>query len=1096
MPASKSHIPYGPDRNTNQNSCEGNIGLISEIKFYKEFNHQYQLSSIGQIEDNYARIKPFQKNCLKLDHILPPYTFSKEYGRELYIQWRILTPLNIFKLKDVLIPLRRPLVILESKYRSILFWAKLYFPTNFKQIARERIESTVLLGPSYTEQCEVDNKLYLSYTCNDQGIKQILKPEMPEWLLTSTKYDGVERPFPPYLCYPWKEPQPTDIETYTQIPVTGVSDKIKEEFLNVVKELIKPENVTKQHLYDILAKVSPVQKMYDHIEHKTISKAEFFKNFSSFDDLFHPFGKEGLRFLKTPVWKCPGEMRDAVTATPGLWVLISYINNIVDQSISHRPEWGNDIAKDDMIRFFQDSEIYHFYLVDLKKSGLTIPHWIVDSIVEILISNKMDHLDLLKYWKKGGYPIDHVDGRTFYPKRGYGLGMSNAIHTLLWITIFHMWKNRYKFANGKDILSWFLSFNDDSALKIKSVQDTKMLYSAFLRIVAELGLIINEKKSVDSLYGGVFCEDFYISKFKYNHKWGMYFDTLSESLLCTNSWESQFQIGLSFGTLRFEKEELIPQCLRSELPKIDDSDKIEILLFNEIKQYYKQYWGFHLLPLTIEGGGVIQNKTPSDFLLLLEKKSDEERKFFLAHQRVTKKFNWLFQPWKEGKVVKHLYSDNEGLPFSISRIDNRINFKRIRFEGSLPEVEKLKFWKEIYSEYNNLHLIASSHAIHNAYFHNEISNNFLIPDWIVWKTTDQDWDNVRFISIKRKENSTYYEWFHALEFSREPKKRISRILKTRDIMSQFVQLPVESTNMNRILATPLQIYEWACWEIKPDILYEYYKRTGKVPLKLFKKENNIIELILHELKLPFASKPAILYCDPIVPIDKFGSHFLLNLPWEIHGISVIASKILSHQDINFDIIQEYFPDIGRKRLFPKGSVDIIHTFLKKLYLGSKDLSNVKENQEYVQMLTQMNTPVQEDPLTELEEQLLNLDIPEFDIPKQIIPASAEYNTIQAELLNVDFEMIQESDTESQIEEDKHPQYDSEELSWYTSSQFPYEENYETGIDPFQYLEENIEIGLYGIHESETSESCTKTSESTSTEEDPEDKLLTLDGYPT
>lgn len=83
----------------------------------------------------------------------------------------------------------------------------------------------------------------------------------------------------------------------------------------------------------------------------------------------------------SPVYKAPGETRDAITLTPYALYLVWKMNAIVDNMIKDNPEVGNTDDLRSLNRYFKGLKGW-FLHVDMEKAGLTLPHYLIKIVVE------------------------------------------------------------------------------------------------------------------------------------------------------------------------------------------------------------------------------------------------------------------------------------------------------------------------------------------------------------------------------------------------------------------------------------------------------------------------------------------------------------------------------------------------------------------------------------------------------------------------------------------------------------------------------------------------------------------------------------------
>lgn len=183
---------------------------------------------------------------------------------------------------------------------------------------------------------------------------------------------------------------------------------------------------------------------------------------------------------------------------------------------------------------------YHgsnYYMRDIKKEGLTKPRELLTVMLEVLNQ---------RYPEAEAYrcPEFFNDLRIlngdilFHPKRGHGLGMANSLTTLMQIVIDLMIKNEM---GVDDSQIRTLVLNDDhiiSAINDEYLNDYEYQDDYILK---GLGLIQNKEKSVFSVDGFFFCEEYFSHlRSTINKKQSYYRRNSLLPLLCYNIVEAKF----------------------------------------------------------------------------------------------------------------------------------------------------------------------------------------------------------------------------------------------------------------------------------------------------------------------------------------------------------------------------------------------------------------------------------------------------------------------------------------------------------------------------------------------------------------------------
>jgi hypothetical protein len=340
---------------------------------------------------------------------------------------------------------------------------------------------------------------------------------------------------PPELSYPWASPKPEDIEYLEgEDPDTDINVPIIKEIL---LELLKPDDshitITDFILLQTNTKMAAAGNTPEELEkiHKGGGKCTVYK-YSAVTEWVQKGRPPGPHYgVRTPVWKRPTEYRDAITLHPRTLFEVFELNQRLKRMMSHLKEVGDYTDQHDLLRLAK-ANYSSWFLTDWKKSGLTIPHWFVDLVVEVI--NEITPQKRCNFPTKGWGIYDKDKCKWFRPKTfGYGLGMINNVYTLFNIALFKYGQRNGTFEE-KDMI---LSFNDDSA-----IGTNKGSYEGWLDICRSSGGYLDFHKSYRT-NGIQFCEMHQFKQFKSNYKWVTMFTTLTKSVVtCRNLHHCRFQV--------------------------------------------------------------------------------------------------------------------------------------------------------------------------------------------------------------------------------------------------------------------------------------------------------------------------------------------------------------------------------------------------------------------------------------------------------------------------------------------------------------------------------------------------------------------------
>jgi len=148
-----------------------------------------------------------------------------------------------------------------------------------------------------------------------------------------------------------------------------------------------------------------------------------------------------------------------------------------------------------------------FYCRDLKKEGITRPREIIQTMLEVLheIYPELEEYNSPNFFNK--FEILLKNKEIFKPIKGTGLGMCNALVSLMQFTIHRMVLEEAEV----DLTDCYhTALNDDMAVMLKSNEDLIEYYSLDVEICTKLGLHLNLQKSFYSEGGCYFLETYYL----------------------------------------------------------------------------------------------------------------------------------------------------------------------------------------------------------------------------------------------------------------------------------------------------------------------------------------------------------------------------------------------------------------------------------------------------------------------------------------------------------------------------------------------------------------------------------------------------------
>lgn len=342
---------------------------------------------------------------------------------------------------------------------------------------------------------------------------------------------------PPELLYPWESPTPTDVEYLLEEGSEckldkSIIQKILDELIVEPKKILTTTDFVLAQTNTHRCHKAPKAKKLEALGKSAMSYK--YETIVEWVDAGCP--QQEPIALRTPVWKRTTEYRDAISLNPctlyQVWELNSYLKFSIN-SKAVGDYWDNQ----DLANFSRRHK--SFILTDWKKSGLTIPHWFCEMVVETL-SKKCPQYS-------GVFPVNGI--RIYDPEKkvwfhndafGYGLGMCNNVYTLLNITLFKYAQEIGVFDETDEIVS----FNDDSAIGTS----ISSKYERWLNICRRSGGYLDEHKTVQGPMLQ-FCEMYVSDYFKNNFKWVSTFNTILRTVpdcinlvhwrfQCTEAWDA------------------------------------------------------------------------------------------------------------------------------------------------------------------------------------------------------------------------------------------------------------------------------------------------------------------------------------------------------------------------------------------------------------------------------------------------------------------------------------------------------------------------------------------------------------------------------
>lgn len=352
-------------------------------------------------------------------------------------------------------------------------------------------------GPEYTDVLKEFRQDCFLYTIDAVSFKKKKQPQYELYNLKVQKLKNIDQIFPYRFCIFWEEK--CDNSEFYEIELK-TNHSVIEEFKTCLGFIFSSlDERSYDPRFEILTEISTSKSII---------------NGEKGIHMFRPYrGKEVENYFSTSISKVtrsiipvyPGGYRDSVICSPESLSTIKLIEKVTCDFLKDIPchlylDKPDDIfrAVDKHVRLTET--LRTFLCRDIKKEGLTKPRYLLKLMIQ-----EMSKLNPILEPYINFYDSFDIEGIKAI--RGHGLGMANALTTLLQCVISLMIKNRLENKGFESDLIDFFVFNDDF-LAIMPDDFRDEYWEEEGEIFEGLGLIRNEEKSFWSLIGAVFCENY------------------------------------------------------------------------------------------------------------------------------------------------------------------------------------------------------------------------------------------------------------------------------------------------------------------------------------------------------------------------------------------------------------------------------------------------------------------------------------------------------------------------------------------------------------------------------------------------------------
>jgi hypothetical protein len=267
---------------------------------------------------------------------------------------------------------------------------------------------------------------------------------------------------------------------------------------------------------------------------RVISKEEVLSTFSS-SSVFDPSKIRGSKFptiknyisnnkiekrdfsdnigtcLRCKIDLSAGNTRDTVILTQESLNSVRLIDLQVTEVLKSFPGFICNYKKEDLPKVLD--EIYYNYTEfmdrDFQKEGLTKPRNILKIMLEELHKRfpEIECFSWVNFYENFSV-YDHSKKETFFPDRGHGLGMANALTSLMQEILFRMVLSRTYSDSDGEINVDKLYVNDDITLAFTNLEDQCNWDNEEDIIFKKLGLLRKDKKSYYTTNGFCVAENY------------------------------------------------------------------------------------------------------------------------------------------------------------------------------------------------------------------------------------------------------------------------------------------------------------------------------------------------------------------------------------------------------------------------------------------------------------------------------------------------------------------------------------------------------------------------------------------------------------
>jgi hypothetical protein len=294
----------------------------------------------------------------------------------------------------------------------------------------------------------------------------------------------------------WEEPEPEDWK-YSLIDVPDIPKELIRRFEEAVEAVIPDEvpEILPEVVLTSISSSGAIAPDGSRSKHWRLKECAELNSFSC----------RPLKGYLTTVRKCAGEIREAITLSVPQSNSVKLIEKQVAQICAGTTYSAYGLNPQEfektLDKFYRKNE--HFFCRDLTKEGITKPRWILQAIFRVF---KRCYPKFAAWNYTGIYDdMEYIlpDGSHVETKRGHGLGMANALTTIMQCASFQL----FLWESGDDLIRTpdALFYNDDGVIGSADELSILAYEQEEEPLLLSLGLMKKNEKSYRGTVG-VLCE--------------------------------------------------------------------------------------------------------------------------------------------------------------------------------------------------------------------------------------------------------------------------------------------------------------------------------------------------------------------------------------------------------------------------------------------------------------------------------------------------------------------------------------------------------------------------------------------------------------